>query len=40
LKGITIDINKDLIAEGVLRYKHNIGGCWDLENSNASLFND
>ena len=37
LKGVEIDIDKQMVIEGVQRYKNNIGGCWDIEH--APLFN-
>jgi hypothetical protein len=32
LKGIKVEANTDLIAQGIFRYQNNIGGCWDIEN--------
>ena len=37
LKGIEIDVNTNLLANGIYRYQNNIGGCWNFDNGAINL---
>lgn len=39
-KGIDIDVDKNMLKNGIMQYKNNIGGCLFAGENNASLYNN